>query len=191
MVKNLRAMQETWVRFLGWEDPLEKGMAIQYSCLDNSMDRGAWGGGCYSPWGHKESDTTERLSTTQHSSIFLPGGLPRWLSGRKPACQCKRCGFEPWVGKIPWRRKWQPTPVFLPEKSHGQRKLAGSWGHKKLDTTEQLNNNNDNNHLSGGPMRTQRIHSSQHLTNSENPANTSCCVTATISTIITDIIQVV
>ena len=46
--------------------------------------------------------------------------------------------FDPWVGKIPWRRKWQPTPVFLPGKSHGQRSLAGysSWGHKESDMTE-------------------------------------------------------
>ena len=43
VVKNLPAMQETWVQSLGWEDPLEKGMApLQYSCLENSMDRGAW-----------------------------------------------------------------------------------------------------------------------------------------------------
>ena len=41
-IKNLPAMRETQVRFLGWEDPLEKGMATQYSCLENSMDRGAW-----------------------------------------------------------------------------------------------------------------------------------------------------
>ena len=49
-----------------------------------------------------------------------------------------RCGFDPWHGKIPWRRKWQPTPVFLPEKLHRQRSLVGysPWGHKKLDTTE-------------------------------------------------------
>ena len=49
-----------------------------------------------------------------------------------------RCGFNPRVGKIPWRRKWQPIPVLLPEKSHGQRSLAGysPWGHKESDTTE-------------------------------------------------------
>ena len=40
-------------------------------------------------------------------------GLPRWLSGKESACQCRRRGFDPWVGKIPWRRKWQPTPVYL------------------------------------------------------------------------------
>ena len=42
MVKNLPAMQETWIQSLGWKDPLEKGIATQYSCLENSMDRGAW-----------------------------------------------------------------------------------------------------------------------------------------------------
>ena len=42
LVKNLPAMRETWVQPLDWEDPLEKGMALQYSCLENSMDRGAW-----------------------------------------------------------------------------------------------------------------------------------------------------
>ena len=46
--------------------------------------------------------------------------------------------FDPWVRKIPWRRKWQPTPVFLPGKSHGQRNLKGysPWSHKELDTIE-------------------------------------------------------
>ena len=55
--------------------------------------------------------------------------------------QCGRPGFNPWVGKIPWRRKWQSTPVLLPGKSHGQRSLVGysPWGRKELDTTEWLN----------------------------------------------------
>ena len=58
----------------------------------------------------------------------------------KNPLQCKRPSFDPWVGKIPWRRKWQPTPVFLPGKSHGQRSLAGYrlWDSKELGTTEQL-----------------------------------------------------
>ena len=54
--------------------------------------------------------------------------LPKWHSGKESACQCKRCrrfGFNPWVGKIPWRRQWHPTPVLLPGKSHGQRSLVG------------------------------------------------------------------
>ena len=48
--------------------------------------------------------------------------------------------WDPWVGKIPWRRKWQPTPVPLPGISHGQRSLLGfnPWGHKELGKTEQL-----------------------------------------------------
>ena len=49
-----------------------------------------------------------------------------------------RCGFDPWVGKIPWRKARQPTAVFLPGESHGQRSLAGysPRGHKELDRTE-------------------------------------------------------
>ena len=48
--------------------------------------------------------------------------------------------FDPWVGKIPWRRAWQPSPVFLPGEFHGQRSLAGYslWGYKESDTTERL-----------------------------------------------------
>jgi len=59
-------------------------------------------------------------------------GLPWWLSGKESTCQCRRHGFDPWVGKIPQRRKQQPTPVFLPGKSHGQKRLAGysPWGHR-------------------------------------------------------------
>ena len=62
-------------------------------------------------------------------------------SGKEAACQCwrhKRCRFDPWVGKVPWRRAWQPTPVFLPGESHGQRSLEGysPQGHKELDMTE-------------------------------------------------------
>ena len=52
---------------------------------------------------------------------------------------CWRPWFDPWVRKIPWRKKWHPTPVFLLEESHGQRSLAGyslPWGRKELDTTE-------------------------------------------------------
>ena len=59
--------------------------------------------------------------------------FPGSTSGKEPACQCrrlKRSWFDPWVRKIPWRKGWQPTPVFLPGKSHGQRGLAccDSWG---------------------------------------------------------------
>ena len=66
-------------------------------------------------------------------------GFPGSASGKESACQSRRHGFDPWVGKIPWRRKWQPTPVFLPGESCGQRSLAGysPWAHKVLDTTER------------------------------------------------------
>ena len=65
-------------------------------------------------------------------------GLPWWLSSKEYACSagemCRRCGFNSWVVKIPWRRKWQPTPVFLPGKSHGQRSLVGysPWDCKRV-----------------------------------------------------------
>ena len=66
-------------------------------------------------------------------------GLPWWLSGKESACQCRRHRFDPWVRKIPWRRAWQPAPVFLPGESCGQRSLVNysPWGHKELDMTEQ------------------------------------------------------
>ena len=46
----------------------------------------------------------------------VPAGLPWWLSSKTPACQCRRGGFDPWVEYFPWRKKWLPTPVFLPGK---------------------------------------------------------------------------
>ena len=64
-------------------------------------------------------------------SRLLKIGLPTWYGGKESACnagdcpKCRRLGFDPWVRKILWRRKWQPTPVFLPGKSHGQRSLGG------------------------------------------------------------------
>ena len=69
--------------------------------------------------------------------------LPRCLSSKDATCQYrrrKRRGFDPCIRKIPWRRKWQPSPVFLPGKSHGQRSLVGysPWGCKELDMTEHI-----------------------------------------------------
>ena len=66
--------------------------------------------------------------------------LPWWLSGEESICQCRKHGIDPWLRKIPWRRKWLPTPVLLPGKSHGQRSLVGSlWSLKESDTTLGLN----------------------------------------------------
>ena len=65
------------------------------------------------------------------------GGFSDGWNGMESSC-------NEWVGKIPWRRKWQPTPVFLPRKSHAQRSLAGYslWGGKESDTTEWLTHTN-------------------------------------------------
>ena len=58
--------------------------------------------------------------------VVFGKGLPRWLSDEESTCRYRRLRFDPWVGKIPWRRKWQPAPVILPGKSHGQRSLAAT-----------------------------------------------------------------
>ena len=67
-------------------------------------------------------------------------GFTRGSDGKELACNAWDMGSNPWVGKIPRRREWHPTPVFLPGESQGQRSLAGysPWGLKELDTTEQL-----------------------------------------------------
>ena len=69
-------------------------------------------------------------------------GFPGGASGKEPTCQCrrlKRCGFNPCVRKIHWR-KWQPTPVFLPVESHGQKSLVGysPWSREESDMTEAI-----------------------------------------------------
>ena len=63
----------------------------------------------------------------------------QWLRWYRICLQCRGPRFDSWVGKIPWRRKWLPTPVFLPRESHGQRTLVGysPWGRKESDMTEQ------------------------------------------------------
>ena len=114
LVKNLPEMRETWVRSLGWEDPLEKGRAypLQYCGLQNSMD-------CKdSAWGCKELDTTEQLSPMSRSLgllyfkqlPFLDFPIPQ-LVKNPPAME--ETWFNSCVGKICWRRDRLPTPVFL------------------------------------------------------------------------------
>ena len=68
-------------------------------------------------------------------------GFPGGVSGKELVCQCrryKRHRFDLWLRKIPWRRAWKPTLVFLPGEFHGQRSLAGynPWGHTESDMTE-------------------------------------------------------
>ena len=72
---------------------------------------------------------------------WTPPGLPRWLSGKEYACQCRRfrrLGFDPWVGKVPWRRKSNPLQYSCLENPHGERSLVGysPRGRKEWDTTE-------------------------------------------------------
>ena len=69
-----------------------------------------------------------------NTNVYKEMGFQGGTSGKEPTCQCRRCGFDPWIGKIPWRMKWQPTPVFLPREFHGQTRLAGynPWDHKRV-----------------------------------------------------------
>ena len=78
------------------------------------------------------------LVSNSFETPWTVAGLPRQLSSKRICMQRRRCRFDPWVRKIPWRRAWQPTPVFFPGESHGQRSLVGysPWGCKESDTTE-------------------------------------------------------
>ena len=75
--------------------------------------------------------------------LTRPIELPRWLSGKESACQCRRhrrCALDPWIEKIPWRREWQPIPVFLPGNFHKQRNLVGysPGGHTASEMTVSM-----------------------------------------------------
>ena len=67
-------------------------------------------------------------------ALWLSLRLPWWFSGKESICQCSRHRVYSWIRKIPWRRKWQPTPVFWPGKSFAHRTVAGYslWGHKRV-----------------------------------------------------------
>ena len=104
------------------------------SCLKNPMDGGA-------QWAavHGVEKSRTQLSDFTFTFHFGRGtyGFPvlRW---ERICLQCRRPRFDPWVGKIPWRREWQPTPVFLPGESQGRRSLVGCrlWGRTEPGTTE-------------------------------------------------------
>ena len=94
--------------------------------------------------GHLPCQEVREPSREGHKACNVPFqmskeviGLPQWLSSKEsPAVQ--EIQIDPGVGKIPWRRAWQPTPEFLPGESHGQRSPVGYsvWGHKELEVTE-------------------------------------------------------
>ena len=72
--------------------------------------------------------TLMNVANTGEKNINFPTvmrGLPKWLSGKRIHLQCRRHRFDPWVGNIPWRMKWQLTPVCLPEKLQAQKKPGG------------------------------------------------------------------
>ena len=116
------------------------------------MNREAWP--CCSQWGRRGLDTTERLNSTgsyykilavfpvlYNISLWLIlyiVGFPGGSDSKESACNAGDLGSIPGLRRSPWRREWQPTPVFLPGKFHGQRNLAGysPWGCKESDTTE-------------------------------------------------------
>ena len=106
-----------------------------HPCLENPRDGGAWWAAVH---GVAQSRTRLKQLSSSSSNTFL--GFPG-SAVKESACQCrrhKRRGYNPWVGKILWRRKWQPTLVFLPRKFHGQKSLVGHnpQGHKVLDKTQ-------------------------------------------------------
>ena len=91
-------------------------------------------------WARKRhpSSFLSRTTSYQLDICLLTKGLPWWSDGKETACQCRRRGFDPWVGKTPWRRERQSPPVFLPGESNGQRSLAGysPRGRRESDTNE-------------------------------------------------------
>ena len=131
--------------------PTPRSRAIQRG-RGQFKEWGAWAGGCdvveeapgspIVPRGEPRlwaNSSVSFLKNIKFMSVFwsFPGGA----RSKETTCQCrihKRPGFHPWVGKIPCRRAWQPTPVFLPGESHGQRSLAGysPWSHKESGKTE-------------------------------------------------------
>ena len=108
------------------------GNPLQCSCLESPRDGGAWWAAVYGV-----AQSRRQLKRLSSSSKGSPGGA----SGKEPTWQCRRlkkCKFDPWVGMISGRRKWQPTAVLLPGESHGQKSLEGysPQGHKEADMTE-------------------------------------------------------
>ena len=118
----------------GWGRSLEEEMATDSSILAWEIPRTEEPDGLQSM--ESQSAGLKHLNT-QHEKVHHMV-TPCWLSWQRIFLQYRWPRFDPWIRKIPCRRKWQPTPVFLHGKSHRQRSLAGyhPWGCKELDTTE-------------------------------------------------------
>ena len=103
MVKNLPANEGDIgsIPGLGRSSGEGNGNLLQYSCLENPMDRGAW-------WATVHGATRVEHDLVTKPNHKFPNGLPWWLGGKESTCQCRRHGFNPWVGKIPWRRNSNP-----------------------------------------------------------------------------------
>ena len=126
------------------EHPREEEMATPFSILPSRIPWTEEPGGLQSVGSQRVRHDCSDLSCTTFT------WLPRWLSSKKSTCQCRRPWFDAWVWRIPWRRKWQPTQVFLPGTFHGQRRLVGYtlWGRKGSDTTELLSTQEYDEHSS-------------------------------------------
>ena len=145
---DLRGLREGLCRKSFHKPTLNKCISILLTKKEQEM---------WELWKTKEAhlilNIQEHLSSTSQEECCIFFHIPNslqivstwWLSCKEFTSQCKRHGFNPWVGKIPWRKKWQYIPVFLPGKSHWQRSLGGysPWGLKwvRHDLTTDNNNN--------------------------------------------------
>ena len=131
-VENSPAMRKIWVWSLGREDPL------QYSCLENSMDRGAW-------WVAVMGSQRVEHDWETNTFTFTLGLNQKVDQQLRIHLQCRRCRSDPRVRKIFWRREWEPTTVFC----LGNPRDRGAWWatvhgiSKELDTTQHINSKSD------------------------------------------------
>ena len=124
---TIHGMQDLWSSTRYWtltpcSESLESQPLIHHGSLKSMVFK----------WRHTYLCVHEPVFSGTHTgstNVYVKVQIvPQWLSGKESACQCRRHKFNPWVRKIPWRRKWQPTPTFLPGKFHGPRSLATVHG---------------------------------------------------------------